>query len=262
MLLGYVIMEILFFAVWCRPFPEYWSVPTDNGTFNLCSALYVELSTLLRLYQTEQCSTYHNHLILNTVLNLSSDILMLFIPLPIIIRAKLPIRKKLILTCVFSVGLFTIICAALSKYYSFRLPYGAEWVFWYVREVSTAVIVANVPHCWVLVRKCLNVRDFLSNSTNRANAGFYVAYGHSSGRKRSQSSKNHTGNSTKREHPDEDKHWFEMVQTRATATHDTDAESLAASRTDSEARINAPLPLQIMKNVDWKVETEQVSSFT
>ncbi|KAL9623522.1 MAG: hypothetical protein Q9160_002203 [Pyrenula sp. 1 TL-2023] len=103
--------------------------------------------------------------------------------------------------------------------------------------------------------------DFLSNSTDRAIGGVYAAYGHSSRQKRSYSSKNHTGDSTNRGHSVGDKHWFEMVQLRANATNDTDAESIVASRTDSEARINAPLPLKIMKNVDWKVETEQVSDY-
>jgi hypothetical protein len=34
-LIGLVVMEILYFGVWCRPFYEYWAVPTDNGLFNL-----------------------------------------------------------------------------------------------------------------------------------------------------------------------------------------------------------------------------------
>ena len=99
-------MEILFFAVWCRPFYNYWSVPAANP----------------------QCSTYHDHLIVNTVFNVSSDLMMLCIPLPILIRAKLPLQKKLILCIVFSMGIFVMICAVLSKYYSFSLPYGVDWV--------------------------------------------------------------------------------------------------------------------------------------
>lgn len=29
--LGFLVMEILYFGVWCRPFHEYWAVPTDNS---------------------------------------------------------------------------------------------------------------------------------------------------------------------------------------------------------------------------------------
>lgn len=28
---GLVMMEILYFGVWCRPFSNYWAVPTPNG---------------------------------------------------------------------------------------------------------------------------------------------------------------------------------------------------------------------------------------
>ena len=31
-LLGFVVMEVLYLAVWCRPIYEYWAVPTNNGT--------------------------------------------------------------------------------------------------------------------------------------------------------------------------------------------------------------------------------------
>lgn len=149
--LGYCVMEILFFAVWCRPFYNYWSVPATNP----------------------QCSTYQDHLIVNTVLNVSSDVMMLCIPLPILMKAKLPLQKKLILGVVFSMGIFVIICAVLSKAYSFGSPYGVDWVYWYVREVSTAVIVANLPHLWVLVRLAFNLRSFLSNggSGSRSRGG-------------------------------------------------------------------------------------------
>lgn len=30
--IGFVVMEILYLGVWCRPFNQYWAVPPDNGT--------------------------------------------------------------------------------------------------------------------------------------------------------------------------------------------------------------------------------------
>ena len=41
--LGFVLMEILYLGVWCRPFTQYWAVPPDNGKnqcprFLLCLA--------------------------------------------------------------------------------------------------------------------------------------------------------------------------------------------------------------------------------
>ena len=147
-LIGYVVMIILYLGVWCQPFYEYWSVPATNP----------------------QCSTAEHHLILNLALNTSSDLMIMLIPLPMLIRTNLPLKKKLVLCAVFSLGMFCIICAVLNKYYSFTSPYGSEWVYWYDREASTAVIVANIPHLWVLVRKVFRVPSFIGDSPGMRNS--------------------------------------------------------------------------------------------
>lgn len=147
--LSYIVIEILFFALWCRPFHNYWSVPPT----------------------TVQCSVYRNHLITVLSLNISSDLFMMFIPLPVLIRARLSVVKKVVLCVVFSLGIFVIICCILSKYYSIWNPYGQEWIDWYVREAGTAVIVANIPHTWPLVRRILNAREFF---TTRLTSSYYT----------------------------------------------------------------------------------------
>lgn len=30
---SFVVMEILYLGVWCRPFSQYWAVPPDNGKY-------------------------------------------------------------------------------------------------------------------------------------------------------------------------------------------------------------------------------------
>ena len=32
---NFVVMEILYLGVWCRPFQNYWAVPVDNGKISL-----------------------------------------------------------------------------------------------------------------------------------------------------------------------------------------------------------------------------------
>lgn len=44
------------------------------------------------------------------------------------------------------------------------------WTFWYIREASTAFFVANIPHCWSLVRRMFKLRSF--NGTS--NKGTYT----------------------------------------------------------------------------------------
>lgn len=154
---GYIIMEILFFSTWCRPFYNYWSVPPANF----------------------ECATYQDHLIVNLVFNVTSDLMMLCIPAPILARSKLPIQKKIILCGIFSLGLFVILCAILSKAYSLSLPYGIEWLNWYVREVSVAVMVANIPHCWSLLRKFFHLRAFLDSTKSRLGNSGGISIGRS-----------------------------------------------------------------------------------
>lgn len=136
--LGYVVMQVLYFAVWCRPFNQYYAVPTDST----------------------QCNTLLHHRITKAVLNISSDIIMLSIALQMLIRSKLPWKRKLILIGIFSLGIFVIAAAALNSYYSFAYPYGTTWMFWYIRESSMAIIVANMPFTWTLLREMFEVGDF------------------------------------------------------------------------------------------------------
>ncbi|KIW89703.1 uncharacterized protein Z519_09859 [Cladophialophora bantiana CBS 173.52] len=146
----YIVMEICYFAVWCRPFHDYWQTPTNNV----------------------QCTTALHHLIMNLVFNLSSDILILSIPLPLFVKAHLELKKKILLVFPFSLGLFTMLCAILSKRLSFTHPYSSEWVYWYCREASTAMIVTNMPYSWALIRRIFNLRSFFGDSTaDRLQAG-------------------------------------------------------------------------------------------
>ncbi|KAK7924085.1 hypothetical protein PG985_006139 [Apiospora marii] len=170
--LGFVIMEILYFGVWCRPFNQYWAVPPDNT----------------------QCSAATNHLITNAVLNITSDVMIIMIPMPVLLQAQLPIKKKAILCGVFALGTFTmltirdlqILAAVLNKYYSFNQPFGSAWTFWYVRESSTAIIVTNLPSTWTLCRRVFNLRSFHGKSsgarTSEAANSRFARSGYGNGR--------------------------------------------------------------------------------
>lgn len=105
-----------------------------------------------------QCSTAVNHLIVNAVFNISSDVLMLALGVPMFIRIQIPLSKKIPLVGIFSLGIFVIIAAALNKWYSFTEPFGNAWTYWYVRESATAIIVANLPFVWLLYRRIFGIR--------------------------------------------------------------------------------------------------------
>ncbi|KAL4789339.1 hypothetical protein BDV19DRAFT_374318 [Aspergillus venezuelensis] len=141
---SFILIEILFFGVWCRPFKAYWSWPPKN----------------------QQCCVYTNHAIIALAFNVTTDLMIMAIPLPLLIKAKLSLSKKFTLCAVFSLGAFVILCSILSKYYSISSPYGMKWLDWYVREAATAVIVANIPQTWTLFRRLFNASSFLANSSS------------------------------------------------------------------------------------------------
>lgn len=141
---GFMFMEIFYFGVWCRPFHNYWAVPTPNP----------------------QCNAATNHLITNAVFNISSDLFLLVLALQMIIRSRLPLHRKLVLSLIFGLGVFVILASILNKYYSFSNPYGTAWTYWYTRESSTSLLVANLPYTWTLLRRLFNLRSFDGRSSN------------------------------------------------------------------------------------------------
>jgi hypothetical protein len=142
--IGFIVMEILYFGVWCRPFSNYWALPTPNP----------------------QCDAATNHLITNAVFNISSDLIMLGIAFSLFARSRLPWNRKVILCGIFSLGIFVILAAILNKYYSFTHPFGSQWTYWYVRESSTAILVANLPFTWTLLRRIFNLKSFDSATSS------------------------------------------------------------------------------------------------
>ncbi|KAE8161576.1 hypothetical protein BDV40DRAFT_301217 [Aspergillus tamarii] len=129
--LSYILIEILLCAVWCRPIEGYWSPDVDDNF---------------------QCSTYFNHMIVSAVFNISSDLVMLCIPLPLFIRSHLRLGKKIAVCGVFGLGFVVILMAILNRYYSLRTVGSMIFMRWYAAELSTAVYVANLPLMWPLVR--------------------------------------------------------------------------------------------------------------
>ena len=123
-----------------------------------------------------QCASYYHHLITDAVFNISSDLMMLALPLPLLIKAQLPFKKKLVLCAVFSLGVFVILSAVLNRYYNFTAGYGSLiYLNWYAGETSTAVIVANIPHCWPLLSRLFGLGSFKSTQGPQSGNKFVLS---------------------------------------------------------------------------------------
>ncbi|KAH8647156.1 hypothetical protein BX600DRAFT_369906, partial [Xylariales sp. PMI_506] len=127
---GWLASEIAFFTA-CRPFEGYWGMPPPDP----------------------QCTTLENYAIVQGCFNISSDVLMLAIPIPLVLRLKVALKQKIILTFIFSLGLFVIVAALLTKIENLTDPYSPDYMLWYIREVFVAVLVSNLPNVWPLVRE-------------------------------------------------------------------------------------------------------------
>jgi len=127
---GWVATEIAFFTA-CRPFPGYWAMPPPDP----------------------QCTTLEHYAIVQGCFNISSDLLMLFIPLPLVIRMSMPWRHKVVLVFIFSMGLFVIVAALLTKIFNLTDIWDPTYMLWYCREASVAVYVSNLPMVWPLLRE-------------------------------------------------------------------------------------------------------------
>ena len=138
----YIVMELLYFGYWCRPFHDYWQTPTNNV----------------------ECPTALHHLIMNLSFNLSSDLMLISIPLFLLLKAHMDLKRKILLVFPFSLGILTMVCAILSKHLSFTNPFSGYWVFWYCREASTAMIVTNMPYSWILIRRAFGLKSFFRHS--------------------------------------------------------------------------------------------------
>jgi hypothetical protein len=141
---GLVAVEVPYFFVLCRPFSQYWALPVRNP----------------------QCANYFYYCIIQLVFNVSSDFLMLLIPLPFIINAKVPPLKRMLLIAIFSLGLFVILAAILNKYYNFTMTNTTVYMVWHIREASTSIYVANIMCWWPLLRKVFGWKRFLQRSNN------------------------------------------------------------------------------------------------
>jgi hypothetical protein len=42
------------------------------------------------------------------------------------------------------------------------------WTYWYIREASTAIYVANMPMCWTLMRHLFDLRSFNGSERSRS----------------------------------------------------------------------------------------------
>ncbi|KAF9874455.1 hypothetical protein CkaCkLH20_08018 [Colletotrichum karsti] len=131
-----IVVANLFLA--CRPFHKNWQIYPDPG--NVCQPAVS--NQVVWVYLS---------------FNVSTDLYLLSIPLPMLWQAKLKPLKKWGLLFLFSGGLFVVVCATLRCILIVTDPQnGAQLAgAWAVRETFVAVITANLPMVFSILKHWL-----------------------------------------------------------------------------------------------------------
>lgn len=186
---SFILMEILYLGVWCRPFTEYWAVPPASSESRVCLIL-PKSNRLLMCVPTSpmfgcdkpsdyQCRfqpfvRYHDHLDPHArVPEVDSWPQKEGCSLRYLRCWTFHGTSKNTQAHQYLAPPNThnpqILSAILSKYYSFNQPFGVDWTYWYIRESSTAIITANLPLTWSLLQKCFGLKSFKDYSNPYSN---------------------------------------------------------------------------------------------
>jgi hypothetical protein len=101
----------------------------------------------------DQCWSYFNFEVVEGTFNVTADLAVLLIAIPLLFKLRVPLQQKIILITVFGMGIFVIAAALLTKIYSL-VPSLVSYSYlnWYFREASVSVYVTNLPAVWALLR--------------------------------------------------------------------------------------------------------------
>jgi hypothetical protein len=97
--------------------------------------------------------------------NIATDLLLMYIPLPIILRTRLPLKTKVQLCCIFLVGFFVITISVIRMIIVLQNITLINKLLWAQLECFSATVVANAPIIYIL---CKVGRNRIQNSTFRS----------------------------------------------------------------------------------------------
>lgn len=129
MCIGYTLGTILAAFLVCQPLPYYWDTTIEGG----------------------HCGNQFLSFILTGSINIATDITVLVLPIPSLLRLEMAHHKKLILIATFACGLFTCIIGALRLQAIVTIDFAdytysiADAMTYSALEPALAIILACIP---------------------------------------------------------------------------------------------------------------------
>ncbi|KAF6525528.1 hypothetical protein HZS61_011323 [Fusarium oxysporum f. sp. conglutinans] len=119
----------------CRPFQNYWQISPDPG--NTCQAAISKPIIWVSFAS-----------------NVSTDIYLIAIPLPMLWQSSLKVLKEIASTIVLGAGIFVLVCAILKSVFVLVDPVNGAALAgaWGTRETFVAVLTTNLPLLFPLIR--------------------------------------------------------------------------------------------------------------
>ncbi|KAM0431018.1 hypothetical protein ACHAPT_005655 [Fusarium lateritium] len=144
----------------CQPFQKNWQIYPDPG--NYCQPAISNIDIFVTV-----------------VLNATTDLYLLSIPVPMLWSARLPMPKKIGLITLFSGGIFVTAAGILRCVLIVTNPLtGAQQAgSWAVRETFVAVVTTNLPMIFPFIRRQLS--PILGTYMSQISKGFSSRYGSS-----------------------------------------------------------------------------------
>lgn len=97
-------------------------------------------------YPPIQCTLRAQNMYVSTILNVITDGAILSVPMPLLWKLKVPLRKKLTLAALLSSGVFVITAALVRIVMSLKAHPSALTINrWGVRETIAGIIAVNIP---------------------------------------------------------------------------------------------------------------------
>ncbi|ODM15892.1 hypothetical protein SI65_08733 [Aspergillus cristatus] len=113
---------------------------------HICICTPITRNWQIKPYAGDSCTIRGPLYIVIAVMNVISDIIIILIPIPILVKLQVPLHRKAILTAMFSSGIFIMICTILRAYYSLKsLTTLSIALGWANRECFVAAIVVSLP---------------------------------------------------------------------------------------------------------------------
>ncbi|KAK2761342.1 hypothetical protein FQN54_001864 [Arachnomyces sp. PD_36] len=132
---------------------------------HICICTPVSKGWQVKPYPGDNCTIRKPNYIVIAVMNVLTDIGILVIPFPILWIAKIPIYRKIVLSLLFSTGIFIMICTLLRAYYSLKSIQTLTIALgWASRECFVAAITVTCP----TIKSLFTQSSWLHSSSNRS----------------------------------------------------------------------------------------------